>query len=110
MPQALNSCDCRSNELSAQRAAKAYGIPLAYDDVDRMLKELPELDAVSIIVPNCFHAPLAIKALSVGKHVFCEKPPALNASETKKMCDAAKKFGRTLMFNFNTAPAPNPTP
>jgi predicted dehydrogenase len=41
-----------------------------------MLQALPELRAVSIVVPNKFHAPLALQALRAGKHVFCEKPPS----------------------------------
>lgn len=94
------------NRAAAQTVADANGIPQVFDNPETMLKELPELDAVSIIVPNKFHAPLAIKALKAGKHVFCEKPPALNARETKSMCDAAEQAGRTLMFNFNNRARP----
>src|SRR5690606_3095519 len=66
----------------------------------------PDLDAVSVIVPNKFHAPLALQALKAGKHVFCEKPPALNAKEAIKMAAAAKTARRTLMFNFNNRARP----
>lgn len=76
-----------------------------FDSLAAMLKGA-SLDAVSIITPNKFHAPLAIEALDAGKHVFCEKPPAINAAETMAMRDAAKKAGRTLMFNFNNRARP----
>jgi predicted dehydrogenase len=76
-----------------------------YDGLGAMLNG-EALDAVSIITPNKFHAPLALEALAAGKHVFCEKPPALNAKETRAMRDAAKKAGKTLLFNFNNRARP----
>jgi predicted dehydrogenase len=71
-----------------------------------MFRDRPDIDAVSIIVPNKFHAPLALQALAAGKHVFCEKPPALNAREMARMTVAARKARRTLMFNFNNRARP----
>ncbi|MDR2844693.1 MAG: Gfo/Idh/MocA family oxidoreductase [Puniceicoccales bacterium] len=91
---------------AAEKVAARDGIARTFGDVGEMLKTLPELDAVSIIVPNRYHAPLALQALKAGKHVFCEKPPALNAKEAKAMADAAGKAKRTLMFNFNNRARP----
>ena len=65
-----------------------------------------DIDAVSIIVPNKFHAPLAIQALKAGKHVFCEKPPALSAAEVDEMIAARDAAGKLLMFNFNNRARP----
>jgi predicted dehydrogenase len=93
------------NPEAARRAAKKFNIPRVYDGVDELLAAA-EVDAVSVIVPNKFHAPLSIQALQAGKHVFCEKPPALNAEETKRMQAAAEKAGRLLMFNFNNRARP----
>ena len=76
---------------AAAKAAEKWGIANAYESVDAMLAECKELDAVSIIVPNKFHAPLALQCLKAGKHVFCEKPPALNASEVEEMIAAAEE-------------------
>jgi predicted dehydrogenase len=90
---------------AAQRAASKHGIPLALGSVASLLS-MPELDAVSIIVPNKFHAPLAIQALQAGKHVFCEKPPALNAAEVEQMIAASKESGKMLMFNYNNRARP----
>ena len=73
-----------------------------------MLKKLPELDAVSVIVPNKFHAPLALQALKAGKHVFCEKPPALSAKEMAVMQATAAKAKKTLIIS-TTARAPRAT-
>jgi predicted dehydrogenase len=91
---------------AAARAAAAWDAPYSFESVEAMLAECKELDAVSIIVPNKFHAPLAIQCLQAGKHVFCEKPPALHAGEVREMIAAAEAAGKTLMFNFNNRARP----
>lgn len=97
---------CDVNEAVAQKAAAKHGIERVFTDVGAMLQGMPELDAVSVIVPNKFHALVALQALAAGKHVFCEKPPALNAKQMEQMLAAAKKAKRTLMFNFNNRARP----
>lgn len=94
------------NEAAARRAAAKLEIERVYADPGEMLRALPELDAVSIIVPNKFHAGLTLRALAAGKHVLCEKPPAMNAREMAGMKAAAEAAGRLLMFNFNNRARP----
>ncbi|MGH7957429.1 MAG: Gfo/Idh/MocA family oxidoreductase, partial [Opitutaceae bacterium] len=48
------------NPAAAEKSAAQYGIGRVFSDVAEMMRAVPELDAVSIIVPNKFHAPLAI--------------------------------------------------
>jgi predicted dehydrogenase len=91
---------------AAAKAAEKWDIKQAFDSVDAMLSGCKELDAVSIIVPNKFHAPLALQCLKAGKHVFCEKPPALKAPEVEEMITAATQSGKKLMFNFNNRARP----
>lgn len=87
----------KGNAFAAQ-----WGFPgCAYRDLSSMFAAHPELDAVSIITPNKFHYPLVMEALKLGLHVFCEKPPALNSEEMRKMAETAEKTGKTLMFNLN---------
>ncbi len=93
------------NAQAAAKAAKKWKVSKVFDDVEEML-ETTSADAVSIIVPNKFHAPLAIQCLNAGKHVFCEKPPALNAAEVQQMIDAAGASGKMLMFNYNNRARP----
>ncbi len=88
------------------RAAAAYGIAETYAGLDEMLAARKDLDAVSVITPNKFHLPLSLRALEAGKHVFCEKPPALCAADAARMADAAKSAGRVLEFNFNNRARP----
>jgi predicted dehydrogenase len=57
----------------------------------------PDLDAIDICLPTHLHASLAIDALKRGRHVLVEKPMALDYSQSTRMCEAAEKYGRTLM-------------
>ncbi|MDR3341941.1 MAG: Gfo/Idh/MocA family oxidoreductase [Treponema sp.] len=96
-------------DMAKERAAafaEPRGIGKIYGTLAEMLSGEQELEAVSIVTPNKFHKPLAIEALNAGKHVFCEKPPALNAAEMREMLAVAKKSGKTLMFNFNNRARP----
>lgn len=97
---------CDMNEVAAKSAAEKYQVPHVFSDSAKMLGELTDLDAISIITPNRTHCPLAIQVLEAGKHVFCEKPPALNATEVNEMKLASEKAGKTLMFNFNNRARP----
>lgn len=65
-------------------------------DFDDIIKD-PGVDAVIITTPSETHAELAIKALSAGKHVFVEKPLALEVDDAQQMLKAAEKNKRTLM-------------
>ena len=96
---------CDMNAEAAEAAAKEWSVPSTFTDVETMLSDAGA-DAVSIIVPNKFHAPLAIQSLNAGKHVFCEKPPALNAAQVEEMISAADAAGKRLMFNFNNRARP----
>lgn len=60
-----------------------------------------DLDAVSIALPNVFHAPVALAALRAGKHVMLDKPFAMNRHEAKRVVDAAKKAKKTFMLGMN---------
>lgn len=92
------------NKEAAQASADEWNVSQVFGNTGELLDS--DIDAVSIIVPNKFHAPLAIQALEAGKHVFCEKPPALNAGEVEEMIAAAEKSGKVLMFNFNNRARP----
>ena len=90
---------------AAAAAAEKYDIAQSFESVEEML-ENSGCDAVSIIVPNKFHAPLAIQCMQAGMHVFCEKPPALSAEEVEEMIGVSQATGKRLMFNFNNRARP----
>ncbi|HEX5689136.1 MAG TPA: Gfo/Idh/MocA family oxidoreductase, partial [Roseiflexaceae bacterium] len=97
------------SDLDANRRAAfaaLYGVPRTYADYNDLLAD-PEVEAVSIALPNFLHAPVAIAALTAGKHVLCEKPPAVTLAEAHAMAEAAKHHGRLLVYalqrRFNPA-------
>ncbi len=81
---------CDTDAARAESAAKEYNIK-AFTDFRRMMRELPEINAVAVAVPNKFHKPVAMAALSAGKNVICDKPMAMNAREAGEMVDRAKE-------------------
>ena len=61
----------------------------------------PNIDAIYVCTPNYLNKPLTIKALEAGKHVFCEKPPALNLKDVLEIQKIEKKNKLILMYGFN---------
>lgn len=71
-----------------------------YTDYKELLKD-ESIDFVDICTPNYLHSIIAVDALNAGKHVFCEKPDAINVEEAMKMKEAAEKNGKQLMIMRN---------
>jgi predicted dehydrogenase len=84
----------------AQQCAEKFGIPHVYENYQTMIAEM-NLDAISVCVPNKFHAEVVQFALQNGCHVLCEKPPALNANEAQAMAHLAEVTGRILTYGFH---------
>ena len=76
---------------SAREAAKNLKIPKAYGSYQDLLDDT-SIDAVYIPLPNHMHVPWTIKALAANKHVLCEKPIALTATEAKELLKETEKF------------------
>lgn len=58
------------------------------------------IDIVYVVLPNSMHKEFTIRAANAGKHVICEKPMALNASECREMIEACKKNKVTLSIGY----------
>ncbi len=85
----------------AAEFARDFNIPHAYTDYRDLLAR-DDIDVVSVGTPPFAHAEATIAALQAGKHVFCEKPMAMNAAEAQAMAGAAEQAGRTLAIDFQT--------
>ncbi len=70
-----------------------------YENFDN-IKNNPDIDAVYIITPNALHKDEAIRVAKAGKHVICEKPMALNASQGQEMIAACKKANVKLLVGY----------
>ena len=88
----------RDAQKAADFAAK-NGIPRSYGSYEALLDD-PEIDAVYIPLPNSLHCEWTIKSAQAGKHILCEKPLALTASQCLEMDEAAKGNGVLLMEAF----------
>lgn len=88
------------NDERAAQVATTYAVPTTYHDYGDLLAR-PDLDAVSVCLPNMLHAPVTIAALQQGKHVLVEKPMARTVAEDEAMIAAAQAADRILMVAFN---------
>lgn len=95
---AMKQCElCEIVAIASSRIEKAkvaamkLGIQKAYGSYEDLLNA-PEIDAVYIPLPNHLHVSWSIKALEAGKHVLCEKPLAMTATEANKLLGTAEKY------------------
>lgn len=76
----------------AEDAARKLGIAKAYGSYDELLAD-PAIEAVYIPLPNHLHVPLSIRAAEAGKHILCEKPIAMSASEARELLAVRSRTG-----------------
>jgi predicted dehydrogenase len=89
-----------SRELArAQQFAHEFQVARAYGSYESLLAD-PGIDAIYNPLPNSLHARWSIHALEAGKHVLCEKPLGLNATQVRSMFQAARQHGRHLVEGF----------
>jgi len=77
--------------------AKQSREPKAVTDFRHILND-PEVDAISIAMPNYWHTPATILACQAGKHVYVEKPGSHNARESEMIVAAARKYNRLVQM------------
>lgn len=85
---------CDADLRQASGTIKKFPNAKIYRDFREMLeKENKNIDAVVIGAPDHIHAPAAIMAMKMGKHVYCEKPMAHTIYEARRMTQVAKETG-----------------
>jgi predicted dehydrogenase len=80
----------------AAEAAKEFGIPEVYDNLDAMLDQ-SELDAVVNLTPITFHSETSLKILRAGKHLATEKPLASTMEDADAIVETAAAQGLTVV-------------
>jgi myo-inositol 2-dehydrogenase / D-chiro-inositol 1-dehydrogenase len=81
-------------------AREALGVEALYPEYEALLRH-PGLDAVFLVTPTALHARQVEQALAAGKHVFCEKPLALDVADCERVEEAAARApGLTAMVGF----------
>lgn len=93
-------------EETAKQAAAEIGCDVFTGDYRRLLAR-DDIDVVDICTPNHVHQEIALAAAKAGKHIYCEKPMAMNAAEAQSMAQAVEAAGvkAQMTFNFRFFPA-----
>ena len=96
----ISSRSASASGLSARRAAERHGFEKAVSGPDALLDD-PDVEVVVIATPHDTHADLAVRALTAGRHVWCEKPLALTLDELDAVEKAWRESGCQLAVGFN---------
>ncbi|MBQ4066437.1 MAG: Gfo/Idh/MocA family oxidoreductase [Clostridia bacterium] len=92
---------CCGHYENAVSACETYGFEKAYKNEDELIGD-PEIDVVDICTPNCFHYETLKKAIAAGKHIYCEKPLCVTASQADEIAALAREKGLICAVVFNT--------
>lgn len=86
--------------VSALNVGKQFGFRSCASGAEEVIDD-PRVNLVVVATRHDTHAPLAVKALAAGKHVFVEKPLALNEDELEEVAAAARSSSAKLLVGFN---------
>jgi predicted dehydrogenase/threonine dehydrogenase-like Zn-dependent dehydrogenase len=95
-----------SGGLHAQHSGKKFGFQYATSSDDEIIND-PKINTVAILTRHDSHADLVVKALKAGKHVFVEKPLAINSGQLLAVSKQLKRSSQSLMtvgFNRRFSP------
>lgn len=104
--QPVKKVICGRAEHLVKQAAEEFGWEEYCTDWEKVVRR-DDIDVIDVATPTNLHKDIAVAAVKAGKHVFCEKPLALNAEEAREMLDAAEKAGviHMLGHNYRRVPA-----
>ena len=90
---------CDKDLSRVEALAGRYGFTgfQAYDDYDTAIRDC-ECDLVDICMPNYLHHDVAVKALSRGRDVLCEKPLATTVEDARDMVQTAERLGKHIYY------------
>ena len=94
-----------SGGLHAQHSGKKFGFQYATSSEDEIIND-PKINTVAILTRHDTHAEIVIKALKAGKHVFVEKPLAINEKQLTQITKALSTNHSLLTVGFNRRFAP----
>ncbi len=89
-----------STPEKSESSASRLGLSKGYPSLEAMLDDA-DVDVVHITSPNRFHFEQARRSIAAGKHVFCEKPLAMNSAESRELVRLASEAGVAAGVNYN---------
>jgi predicted dehydrogenase len=95
-----------ANEALARDAARRYGFEKAVSSWEEIVDD-PTIDAVSIVVGNALHRPIAEALIAAGMHVLCEKPLAGSLDDARAMAaaEASADVVTAVGYTYRRSPA-----
>lgn len=105
---AICDCDTEYIDKATQYLLKNNIKAKTFQDLRKLLDD-KEVDAVSIGMPNYWHALATVWACQAGKHVCVEKPVSHSIWEGRKMVEAARKYKRLVQADLDTRSNPSIT-
>lgn len=98
---------CTTTIEKSRAVAEKYNFEIATDNEDDLIFS-PDVDVIDICTPNCFHYETLKKAISAGKHVYCEKPLCISAEQAEEIlrlsCDRPQSICNIVFNNRFLAP------
>ena len=97
---------CGRHESSLKEFAQKWGWQEPETDWKKLIAR-PDIDIIDIALPQHLHYEIAIAAAKEGKHIFCEKPMAMNAKQAEEMLKVCEdnKVTHYLNHNYRRVPA-----
>ena len=89
-----------SSPERARAKAATYPLPPVYDSLEQALDD-DRVDVVHLTSPNDLHHPQVEQVLAAGKHCVCEKPLALDSTQSAELVELAERSGLVHCTNFN---------
>lgn len=102
-------CDVNQEALERAQATVEKGTqvkPKGYSDMRQVFAD-KQIDAVSMPLPNHWHALATVWACQAGKDVYVEKPACHNVFEGRKMIEAARKYQRIVQIGSQGRSSPH---
>ena len=102
-------CDVESNIMAkfCGEATKELGYTPGSQTDFRKILAMKDVDAITIATPDHWHAPLAIRGLQAGKHVYVEKPSSHNPREGELLIEAQRKYNKMVQVGDQQRSSPH---
>ncbi len=97
---------CTTSAASGSKAQEQAGFAFATTDYHELLAR-DDIDLIHVCAPNDAHLPIVLGALRAGKHVYCDKPLALDPAQAETICALARTTPtvQQMTFNYRFVPA-----
>ena len=90
---------CTSRQLTAEAAKQQFHFEFATTDYQQILQR-DDIQIVHCCTPNSFHKQFLVDAMNAGKHIYCDKPLAMNYSEAEAILNASKAYRKKFQMTF----------